>query len=138
MDENNAAELDAGDDKGGKYKVEAICNSAVYAKESESGHFLGLYYLISWKGYLKEENTWEPYLAVQYPRKLIRLFYKDHFDKSTVIFEAIDTVLPMAKPTVKPTKQKQGQPANSSNKWAKKNWAAFSFCYILGLFTRCG
>ena len=25
--------------------------SAIYARESESGHLLGLYYLVSWKGY---------------------------------------------------------------------------------------
>ena len=37
-------ELDAGDNKGGEYEVEAICDSAVYARESESG-------------YSEEENT---------------------------------------------------------------------------------
>ena len=48
MDENNATELDMGDDKGGDDEMEAICNNAVYAKESESGHHLsGLYYLVS-------------------------------------------------------------------------------------------
>lgn len=40
-----------------KYKLEAICNGTIYAKVSKSGHLLGLYYLMSWKGYLKEENT---------------------------------------------------------------------------------
>ena len=40
-----------------EYEVEAICDSAVYAKKSESGHLLGLYYLVSWKGYPEEENT---------------------------------------------------------------------------------
>ncbi len=35
---------------GKKYEVEAICDGAVYAKESDSGHHLpGLYYLVSWK-----------------------------------------------------------------------------------------
>ena len=33
--------LDAGNDKGGEYKVETICNNAVYAKES-MGHLPGL------------------------------------------------------------------------------------------------
>ena len=56
VDENNATELDAGDNSG-KYKVEAIWDSAVYARELESGHLPGLYYLVFWKGYLKEENT---------------------------------------------------------------------------------
>ena len=57
LDENNAAELDAGDNDSGEYKVEAIWDSAVYAKESESGHLLVLYYLVSWKKYPEEENT---------------------------------------------------------------------------------
>ena len=34
------------DDKGKKYEFEVICNSAVYAKELESGQIPGLYYLI--------------------------------------------------------------------------------------------
>ena len=55
MEEDNATELDAGKDSG-KYKVEAICDNAVYARES-AGHLLGLYYLVSWKGYPEEENT---------------------------------------------------------------------------------
>ena len=40
------AELDAGEDSG-EYEVEAILDSAVYTKESESDHLLGLYYLVS-------------------------------------------------------------------------------------------
>ena len=55
-------EFDVGDNE--EYKVEAIWDSAVYARESESGHLPGLYYLVSWKGYPKEENTWEPASAV--------------------------------------------------------------------------
>ena len=39
-------ELDAGNDSE-EYKVEAIQNSAVYAMEFESGHLLGLYYLVA-------------------------------------------------------------------------------------------
>ena len=50
-------EFDAGDNK--EYEVKAIINSAVYAKEAER-HLLGLYYLLSWEGYPKEESTWEP------------------------------------------------------------------------------
>ena len=115
-------EFDAGDNE--EYKVEAIWDSAVYARESESGHLPGLYYLISWKGYLEEENTWEPASAVQHLRKLISSFHKDHPDKPTATSPAIDSALPMARPTVKltePPKQKRGQPANSTNKQAKKN-----------------
>ena len=57
-------EFDAGDNKSGEYKVEVIRDSVVYARESKSGHLPGLYYLVSWKGYSEEENTWEPASAV--------------------------------------------------------------------------
>ena len=56
MHEEKAEKLDTGDNSG-EYEVEAIRDSAVYATESESGHLLGLYYLVSWKGYPEEENT---------------------------------------------------------------------------------
>ncbi len=46
-----------GDGNGDEYEVEVICDSAVYARESDSGHLPGLYYLVSWKGYPEEENT---------------------------------------------------------------------------------
>ena len=55
MDEN-ATELDTGDDDSGEYKMEAIPDSSVYARESE-GHLPGLYYWVFWKGYPEEENT---------------------------------------------------------------------------------
>ena len=124
--DKDVTELDAGDNESGEYEVEAICNSAVYAREL-AGHLPGLYYLVSWKGYPEEENTWEPALAVQHLRKLISSFYKDHPDKSTATSEAIDTATPMARPTIKPAakptvrptapKQKQGRPLDkSSNK----------------------
>ena len=48
------SEFDASDNK--KYEVKAIIDSTVYAKEAEE-YLLGLYYLISWKGYPEEENT---------------------------------------------------------------------------------
>ena len=110
INENNATKLDPDNNEGSEYEVEAICDSAVYARKSKSDHFLGLYYLVSWKGYLEEKNTWEPYLAVQHLNKLINLFYKDYFDKPTAISKAINTVPPMDKLIIKPTapKQKQG------------------------------
>ena len=55
--------FDVGNDK--EYKVEAIIDSAIYAKEAE-GHLSGLYYLISWKGYPEEKSTWEPSFAVMH------------------------------------------------------------------------
>ena len=39
-----------------KYELEAIRDSAVYAKKSESGQLPDLYYLISWKGFPEKEN----------------------------------------------------------------------------------
>ena len=61
--EENVEKLDASDDSG-EYEVEAIRDSAVYVRESKSGHLAGLYYLVSWKGYPEEENTWKPASAV--------------------------------------------------------------------------
>lgn len=49
-------ELDVGKNKSEKFKIKTIQNSAVYIKKSKSGHLLELYYLISWKKYLKKEN----------------------------------------------------------------------------------
>ena len=102
--DENATELDAGDNDSGEYKVEVIWDGAVYVRESESGYLSGLYYLVSWKGYLEEENTWEPASAVQHLRKLISLFHKNYSDKPTATFPAINTALLTARPTVKPTK----------------------------------
>ena len=113
-------EFDTGDSE--EYKVEAIWDSAVYAMELESGHLPGLYYLVAWKGYSKKENTWEPVSAVQHLKKLISSFHKDHPKKPTATSPPVDSALPMARPTVKPTtKRKQSRPANSANKQAQKN-----------------
>ena len=112
VDENNGTRLDVGKDSG-KYKIEAIWNNAVYAREL-MGYLPGLYYLVFWKDYLEKENTWKPASAVQHLRKLISLFYKNYSNKPTAISEAIDTVPPMAKPIIKPAakptalKPKQG------------------------------
>ena len=117
-------ELDGGNKDSEDYEVEAIWDSAVYANESESGHLPGLYYLIAWKSYPEEENTWEPLSAVQHLKKLISSFHKDHPKKPTAISPPIDSAPPMARPTVKltaktTTNQKRGRPANSTSKRAK-------------------
>lgn len=52
------------DDESGKYKVEAIRDNRVYAKELEVDYLPKLYYLISWKSYFEKENTWEPISAI--------------------------------------------------------------------------
>ena len=49
--------FDAGNNDSEEYKMEAIRDSAVYTWESESGHLPSFYYLVTWKGYPKEENT---------------------------------------------------------------------------------
>ena len=108
--DNENIELDVGD-KNREYKVEAIRDSEVYARESESGHLPDLYYLISWKRYPEKENTWEPASAVQHLKKLIGLFHKDYPDKPTATSPATNIAPSMARPTVKPAeppKQKQG------------------------------
>ena len=119
--ESSVLEFEPGDNK--KYEVKAIRNSVVYARESESGHLLSLYYLVSWKRYLEEENTWELASAGQHLRKLISLFHKDHLDKLTATSPTIDTAPPMARPTVrliKPLKRKRRQPTESVPRRAKK------------------
>ena len=56
-------EFEAGNDK--KYKFNNIWDSTVYSKELV-GQLSGLYYLVSWKSYPKEKNTWKPVLAIQH------------------------------------------------------------------------
>ena len=116
--DKNATKLEFNVGNSEEYKVEAIRDSAIYVKESED-YLLGLYYLIAWKSYLKKENTWELFLAVQHLSKLIRLFHKDHPEKLTATSPIINSASPMARPTIKPTKpikQKQGQSVNNANK----------------------
>lgn len=49
-------QFDDSESNSGKYKVEAIWDSMIYARELE-GHLLGLYYLVLWKGYYEKKNT---------------------------------------------------------------------------------
>ena len=46
-----------------EYKVKAIWNGAVYANMAKCD-LPSLYYLVAWKRYFEEENTWEPLFAV--------------------------------------------------------------------------
>ena len=100
-------------------EVEAIRDSAVYTKESESGQLPGLYYLISWKDFLKEKNTWEPASAIQHLRKLVSTFHKKNFDKPTATLTPVNIAPPTAKPKVKPgarnNKRQRGRPAKASS-----------------------
>ena len=131
--DKKVTELDFEADNSKEYEVKGIWDSAVYAIKSELGHLSGLYYLVAWKGYLEKKNTWKSVSAVQYLRKLIRSFHKDHPEKPTATFLPVNSALPMGRPTIKPTaksttKRKRGQPANNANKRAKKNW---TFCLFL-------
>ena len=74
-------EFDAGDKYSEEYKVEAIWDSVVYVNKPESGYLLGLYYLVAWKIYFEEENTWKLLSVVQYLKKLISSFHKNYLDK---------------------------------------------------------
>ena len=82
-----------------EYKVETIRDSAVYAKEVDR-YLLGLYYLVTWKGYPEEKSTWEPFLAVIHLRKMVSTFHRDHPEKPTATSVPLDSAPPMAKPTI--------------------------------------
>ena len=122
-DENKAEQLKfevGGDNK--KYEVEGICDSAVYAGESEVGHLLGLYYLVSWKGYPKNKSTWEPASAVQHLRKMVNTFYKNNPNKPIATSPPIDLAPLMANCTIPPNvndKRKRSQLVVSVRKKAK-------------------
>ena len=110
-------ELEPGDNK--EYEVEAIRDSAVYAKEAD-GHLLGLYYLVAWKGYPEEESTWKPSSAVMHLRKIVRTFYKDQPEKPTATSAPLESAAPIGKPTTQlPAKQKWGRPTECATKRIK-------------------
>ena len=119
--DENVTEFETGNNE--KYDVEGIWDSVVYTKELATGHLPGLYYLISWKGYHKKENTWEPALAVQHLQKMLNAFHKDNPDKPIATFPQSDTAPLMARPLVVPltktTKWKRSQTAATST-WNKK------------------
>ena len=128
--------FDAGNNK--EYKVDGIWDSAVYAKESAIGQLPGLYYLVSWKGYPKNKNSWELTSAIQYLWRLVTAYHKTNLKKPTLTSTPVDTALliarpiapliarpttpPMARLTTALTK-KCGQPVSSTttNKRAKKS-----------------
>ena len=119
---NEFAEVPEFESDNKEYEVEAIQDSAVDAREA-NGHLLGLYYLVSWKGYPEKENTWEPASAIQHLQKLLSKFHHKNLDKPTVTFPLINTTPPMTKPTVKATelpKQKRGQPIGCAIKRIKR------------------
>ena len=121
-------EFEASDDK--KYEIDGIWDSTVDAKESATKQLPGFYYLVLWKGYPEEKNTWEPTLAIQHLWRLVTTYHKDNPKKPTTTFLPVDTAPPMTRPmqgqpagpTTAPTK-KRGRPAGftTTNKWEKKS-----------------
>ncbi len=111
-------EFGAGDNK--EYEIKAIIDSAVYNQQAND-QMPGLYYLILWKGYPEEENTWEPLLAVIHLRKLINTFHKEHPENPTATSLPLDSASPIARPTIpKAPKQKRGRPSKEANKRGQK------------------
>ncbi len=56
-------EFEVGGNK--EYEVKAIVDSIVYGQQiNGNDQILALYYLVLWKGYPKEENTWKPLSTV--------------------------------------------------------------------------
>lgn len=115
-----------------KYEIKAICNSATYTKASEKSQLLGFYYLVSWKNYPEEENSWESVSAIQHLWKLITTFYKEHSKKPTTTSPPINTALLLAKSIAKPPtktliKQKRGEPAKTPgvSKSTRNCWAFY-------------
>ena len=118
-------EFKAGNNK--KYKIDGTQDSAIYAKELTIGQLLGLYYLVSQKGYPEEKNTWEPASAIQYLQRLVTAYHKNNAKKPTAISLPAHMASSMAKPIAAPTK-KRGQLAKSTTtttKQAKKFQAFF-------------
>lgn len=62
--DENTIELDTGGNNK-EYQFEAIWDNAIYANESTKGYLPELYYLVSWKSYPEEENSWERLLAIR-------------------------------------------------------------------------
>ena len=107
MNKFSALEFEPGNNK--EYEMDAIWDTTVYINEADR-HLPGLNYLVVWKSYPEEENTWEPSLVVMHLRKMVSTFHKDHLEMSTVTSAPLDSALPMAKPMIQlPTKRKQGR-----------------------------
>lgn len=105
-----------------KYEVEVIRDSEVYTRESNN-HLPGLYYLVSWKIYREEKNTWKTALAVQQLQRLLNIYHNKLSKKPTITSPLIDSASPMTRLIANPAaKQKQGGPTKTiNNKRGRKN-----------------
>ena len=108
-------EIEIGGDK--EYEVKVIIDYAVYNQQANNNQMPGFYYLVLWKGYLKEQNTQGPSLAVIHLRKLISTYHKEHTEKPTATSPPLNFAPPIAKPMVpKKLKQKCGRLNKRPNK----------------------
>ena len=98
MNEFLVPEFEAGNEK--EYEIKAIRDSAVYAKKADK-YLLNHYYLVIWKDYPEEKNTWKPSLTVIYLQKIGSTFYKNHPKKLIMISTLLDSILFIVKPIVK-------------------------------------
>lgn len=108
--------FEAGDNK--EYDVKAIIDSRMYDKEVNN-QMPSLYYLILWKNYFEEENTWEPLVAVKHLWRLISTFHKKLPEKQIATSLPLDSAPLIAKPIV-PKKQQLKQKHSHSSKRANK------------------
>lgn len=74
----------------------------IYAKESKADHLPRFYYLVLWKSYSKEKNTWEPASSVQHFQKVVGNFFKDNPDQPTATFLLVEKAQARARFTMKP------------------------------------
>lgn len=79
-----------------EYKVKTMKNSAIYITKA-IGHLPKIYYLIFWKGYSKDESTWELALAVMHLWKIVNTTYNNNLGKPITISQLIDCASPIAK-----------------------------------------
>ncbi len=112
-------EFETGGNK--EYEVEAIIDSAVYDQQVNN-QMQGLYYLVLWKGYPEEENTWEPSLAVMHLWKLDSTFHKEHLEKPTMTSPPLDSAPLMPRPIIpkQEPKQKRARRNKKANKRGRK------------------
>ena len=80
-----------------EYEFDDIWNNAIKLGIKQ---LLGLYYLILWKYYYKEENMCEPISAIQYFWRLIIAYYKKNSKKLVITSFFVDIALQIARSAV--------------------------------------
>lgn len=91
------SEFKADDNK--EYVVVTIRDSIVYISVYQE-QLPRLYYLVSWKGYLKSESIWKSAFAIIYLRNMIKTFYKDYSEKPTITSPSTDFTPLVTRPSI--------------------------------------